>query len=53
MKYHNDGMLRHEQDSTLWIRPAAQRHTLTRAEYLPLIILASLLAGLLAYVFLG
>lgn len=53
MKYHNDVKIRNEQDSTLWIRPGAQKRTLTWAEYLPMIVLAALLAGLLAYVFLG
>ena len=53
MKYHNDGKLRNEQDSTLWIRPGAQKRKLTWVEFLPVLVLAGLLAGLLVYTLLG
>lgn len=53
MKYHNDGVLRNEQDSTLWLRPGAQKRTLTWKEYLPLVVLGVVLASLLMNGLLG
>jgi hypothetical protein len=53
MKYHNDGMLRNAQDSTLFIRPGKQKRKLTWVEYLPLLVLGVLLIGLLAHVLAG
>ena len=50
MKYHNDGVLRNEQDSTLWLRPGSQKRKLCWKEYLPLLVLGILLASLLAHV---
>jgi hypothetical protein len=50
MKYQN-GMLRKEQDSTLWMRPVTQGRELPWAEYLPLLILGLLVVGLfIAYI---
>jgi hypothetical protein len=52
MKYLN-GRLRSEQDSTLYLRPYSQQQKLTWAEYLPLVILGVLLAGLLLQAIFG
>lgn len=45
MKYHN-GILRNEQDSTLLMRPVAQKSKMHWTEYLPLFILSVLVACL-------
>ncbi len=47
MKYHNDGVLRAEQDSTLRIRPELREQKMTCVEYLPVVVLCLLMAGLL------
>lgn len=47
MKYHNDGVLRTEQDSTLWLKAYSQKRKLTWVEYIPLVVLGILMAGLL------
>lgn len=55
MKYHDNILLKHhdgilrddERDSTLRLKPASQKRTLTWVEYIPLIILCLLIAGLL------
>lgn len=52
MKYLN-GRLLPEQDSTLYLRAYSQEPKLTWAEYLPLVILGILLAGLLMQAILG
>jgi hypothetical protein len=49
MKYHNDGVLRTEQDSTLWLKPGSQKQKLTWVEYLPLVVLCILIVGLLMH----
>ena len=54
MRYHNGGVLRTEQDSTLWLKPySPQRRKLTWVEYVPLAILGILMAGLLMKGLLG
>jgi hypothetical protein len=54
MKYHNDGVLRTEQDSTLWLKPySPQRRKLTWVEYVPLAVLGILMVGLLMKGILG
>lgn len=47
MRYHN-GVLRDERDATLRLRPIAPKRKLPWLEYVPLIILCILIAGLLA-----
>ena len=44
MKYHN-GQLRNELDDTLCIRPKAQK--VNWKEYVPFVVLAALMVGLL------
>jgi len=51
MKYHNGGVLRTEQDSTLRLRPGKRK--LTWVEYLPLVVLGILMTGLLIRSLLG
>lgn len=51
MKYHNEGVLRAEQDMTLRLRPGKRK--LRWVEYLPLIFLGILLSGVLIHGFLG
>jgi hypothetical protein len=46
MKYRN-GVLRNEQDSTLWLRPNMRKQQLTWVEYIPLVILGVLMVGML------
>lgn len=53
MKYHKDGKLKNEQDSTLWIRPGHKKQKLTWVEYLPVFVLAALLLALMAYALWG
>ena len=47
MKYHNGGVLRNEQDSTLLLKPYSQRRKLTWVEYVPLVVLGILVVSLL------
>ena len=53
MKYYNGGVLRTEQDSTLRLKLASRKQKLTMVEYLPLVILAVLMAGILIKSILG
>ena len=53
MRYHNDGVLRTEQDLTLRLKLGAQKRKLTWVEYLPLVVLGALLLGLLMSGLLG
>lgn len=53
MKYHNDGVLRTEQDSTLWLKPYSQKRKLTWVEYIPLVVLGILMVSLLMNGILG
>lgn len=53
MKYHNDGVLRTEQDSTLVMKSYSQKRQVTWMEYLPLFSLCILMAGLLINALLG
>ena len=53
MKYHNNGVLRTEQDSTLWLKPSARNQKLTWVEYLPLVILGILMAFVITSAIVG
>lgn len=53
MKYHNDGVLRVEQDMTLRLTPESRKRKLSWVEYLPVIVLGILLLGILVRAFLG
>jgi len=47
MKYHNNGVLRNDPDTTLWLKPGSRKQKLTCVEYLPIVVLIFLMAGLL------
>lgn len=52
MKYHNDGVLRTEQESTLRLMAYSQKRNFRLIEYLPLAILGILIGYvLIQYIF--
>ncbi len=47
MKYHNDGVLRTRQATTFWSEQDSRKQKLTWMEYVPLIVLCTLMVGVL------
>ena len=47
MKYHNDGVLRTEQESTLRLMAYSQKRNFKLVEYLPFVILGILIGYIL------
>lgn len=53
MKYHNDGVLRTEQESTLRLMAYSQKRNFRLIEYLPLVILGILIGYVLIQYIVG
>jgi len=47
MRYHNNGVLRTEQDSTLWLKRGSRKRKLNWLEFIPPVALCIFIVGLL------